>query len=108
GGARVGRDRVLLARQAGGVRQDVEDLHESRAEADRGLCDGTVRVMEANRGSSEHVRHFQEELEQLMARLLEMGGLAEEQVRLAVKGLTDGDHDVGSRVLAGDEPIKRL
>src|SRR5258708_17284199 len=56
----------------------------------------------------EHVRHFQEELEQLMARLLEMGGLAEEQMRLAVKGLTDRDHDIVSRVLVGDEPINRL
>src|SRR5881392_828872 len=56
----------------------------------------------------DHVRHFQEELEQLMARLLEMGGLAEEQVRLAVKGVVDRDHDVVSRVLVGDEPVNRL
>src|SRR5437773_11503189 len=53
-------------------------------------------------------RHFQEELEQLMARLLEMGGLAEEQVRLAVKGVVDRDHDVVSRVLSGDEPLNAL
>ena len=32
------------------------------------------------------VRHFQEELEALKARLLEMGGLAEERVRAAVQG----------------------
>ena len=32
------------------------------------------------------VRHFQEELEALKARLLEMGGLAEERVRRAVHG----------------------
>ena len=37
----------------------------------------------------QRVRHFQDELEQLKARLLEMGGLAEEAVRLAVKGLVD-------------------
>ena len=53
-------------------------------------------------------RHFQDELEQLMARLLEMGGLAEEQVRLAVKGLVDRDHGVVSRVLVGDAPVNRL
>ena len=35
------------------------------------------------------VRHFQEELEQLKRRLLEMGGLAEEQVRVAIKALVD-------------------
>ena len=58
--------------------------------------------------STEHVRHFQEELEQLKGRLLEMGGLAEEQVRLAVKGLVDRDRDLIDRVIAGDEPLNRL
>ncbi|MEQ1870293.1 MAG: phosphate signaling complex protein PhoU [Vicinamibacterales bacterium] len=52
-------------------------------------------------------RHFQEELEQLKARLLEMGGLAEERVRLSVKGLTDRDHDLIESVLAGDGPINK-
>jgi phosphate transport system protein len=54
------------------------------------------------------VRHFQEELEQLKTRLLEMGGLAEEEVRLAVKGLVDRDHDLIDRVLVGDEPLNNL
>jgi phosphate transport system protein len=54
------------------------------------------------------VRHFQEELEQLKTRLLEMGGLAEENVRLAVKGLVDRNHGLIERVLAGDEPINSL
>lgn len=54
------------------------------------------------------VRHFQEELEQLKTRLLEMGGAAEEQVRLAVKGLTDRDHDAVDRALVGDAPINAL
>jgi phosphate transport system protein len=54
------------------------------------------------------VRHFQEELEQLKARLLEMGGLAEEHVRLAVTGLVDRDRDVIERVLAGDTPLNAL
>ena len=54
------------------------------------------------------VRHFQEELEQLKTRLLEMGGLAEEHVRLAIKGLVDRDHDLIERVLVEDEPINRL
>jgi len=55
-----------------------------------------------------HGRHFQEELEQLKTRLLEMGGLAEEQVRLAVKALVDRDREAIERVLSGDEPINRL
>ena len=50
------------------------------------------------------VRHFQEQLEQLKTRLLEMGGLAEENVRLSVKGLVDRDHELIDRVLTGDEP----
>ena len=55
------------------------------------------------------VRHFQEELEQLKSRLLEMGGLAEERVRLAVKGLVERDHDVIDQVLVGgDEPVNKL
>jgi phosphate transport system protein len=54
------------------------------------------------------VRHFQEELDQLKNRLLEMGGLAEEEVRLAVKGLVDRDHDIIERVLVGDEPLNTL
>jgi phosphate transport system protein len=58
--------------------------------------------------SEQTVRHFQEALEQLKARLLEMGGLAEEQVRLAVKGLVDRDDDLIERVLVSDEPLNAL
>lgn len=54
------------------------------------------------------VRHFQEELEQLKTQLLRMGGLAEEQVRLAVKALVDRDAAGLEGVLAGDEPINAL
>jgi phosphate transport system protein len=54
------------------------------------------------------VRHFQEELERLKTRLLEMGGQAEENVRLAVKGLVDRDHDLIDRVMVGDEPLNNL
>ena len=54
------------------------------------------------------VRHFEEELAQLKTRLLEMGGMAEEEVRLAVKALVDGDQGLVDRVLSGDEPLNRL
>jgi phosphate transport system protein len=53
-------------------------------------------------------RHFQEELELLKARLLEMGGLAEEQVRQAVAGLVDRDRDLIARVLTSDDPLNAL
>jgi phosphate transport system protein len=54
------------------------------------------------------VRHFQEELEGLQSRLLEMGGLAEERVRAAVQGLVTRDLAIIEKVLAGDEPVNEL
>ena len=54
------------------------------------------------------VRHFQEELDVLKTRLLEMGGLAEERVRHAVAGLADRDFGLIESVLSGDEPVNRL
>jgi phosphate transport system protein len=54
------------------------------------------------------VPHFQEELEQLKARLLEMGGLAEDRVRAAVKALVDRDVSMVDAVLTGDHPINQL
>ncbi len=54
------------------------------------------------------VPHFQEELEALQGRLLEMGGLAEEQVRSAVQGLVARDTALVEKVLAGDEAINQL
>jgi phosphate transport system protein len=55
-----------------------------------------------------HVRHFQEELDLVKARLLEMGGLAEERVRLAVRSLVDRDRTLVERVLGGDSAINLL
>jgi phosphate transport system protein len=55
-----------------------------------------------------HIRHFQEELEQLKARLLEMGGLAEDHLRLAVRGLVERDLSLVERVLMGDAAINQL
>src|SRR4029434_9581709 len=54
------------------------------------------------------VRHFQEELEALQSRLLEMGGLAEERVSAAVQSLVSRDIAAIERVLYGDEPINAL
>jgi phosphate transport system protein len=56
----------------------------------------------------EHVRHFQEELEILKARLLEMGGLAEDRVQLAVSALVERDLQIVDRVLISDVDINRL
>jgi phosphate transport system protein len=54
------------------------------------------------------VRHFQEELEYLQTRLLEMGGAAEERVRAATEGLMSRDPEGIERVRRGDQPINDL
>ncbi len=55
-----------------------------------------------------HVRHFQDELELLKTRLLEMGGLAEDRVRLAVRALVERDLGLVERVLVSDAAINQL
>jgi phosphate transport system protein len=55
-----------------------------------------------------HIRHFQEELELLKARLLEMGGLAEDRLRLSIRGLVERDHALVERVLVSDTAINQL
>jgi len=54
------------------------------------------------------VPHFQEELEALQNRLLEMGGLAEERVRVAVEGLVRRDLTTIQNAIGGDDPLNRL
>lgn len=54
------------------------------------------------------IPHFQEELEQLKMRLLEMGGLAEERGRAAIRALVERDDELVDHVLAGDQPINAL
>jgi phosphate transport system protein len=56
----------------------------------------------------QRVRHFQEELDALQARLLEMGGLAEERVRVAIQGLVTREPSLIEKVMRGDEPLNRL
>ena len=55
-----------------------------------------------------HPRHFEEDLGQLKTRLLEMGGLAEERLRMAVRGLVDRDLALLEKVLTGDGDINQL
>ena len=55
-----------------------------------------------------HVRHFQDELEVLKTRLLEMGGLAEDRVRMAVRALVDRDSALVEKVLVSDAAINQL
>src|SRR6185503_17385115 len=55
-----------------------------------------------------NVPHFQEELDQLKSRLLEMGGLAEDRMSASVRALVDRDGGLVDSVLAGDTPINQL
>ena len=55
-----------------------------------------------------HARHFQDELDELKRRLLEMGGLAEDRLQLAIKGIVDRDLAVIDWVLGGDADINKL
>jgi phosphate transport system protein len=58
--------------------------------------------------SERYSRPFQDQLEQLKARLLEMGGLAEDRVRSAVRALVDRDLALVDRVLVSDGAINAL
>jgi phosphate transport system protein len=57
---------------------------------------------------SNAIPHFQEELDALKARLLEMGGLAEERVRTAIEALVRRDPALVVQVLDGDGPVNQF
>jgi phosphate transport system protein len=54
------------------------------------------------------VPHFQEQLATLKERLLVMGGLAEERVRVIMEALVEREMSLVDRVQGGDEPINQL
>jgi phosphate transport system protein len=54
------------------------------------------------------MRHFQEGLDELKSTLVGMAGLAEEQVRKAVRALVDRDTDLAQEVVAGEDAIDEL
>jgi phosphate transport system protein len=54
------------------------------------------------------MKHFQEGLDELKSTLVGMAGLAEEQVRKAVRALIDRNTDLAQEVVAGDDAIDDL
>ncbi len=54
------------------------------------------------------LRHFDEELEQLRATLLRMGGLAEKQLHDALQALTERDSALAERVIEDDHRVNAL
>lgn len=57
---------------------------------------------------STDVPHFLEDLDDLKARLLSMGGLAEDRVRTAVRAIVERDFTLLAIVLNGDNDINRF
>ena len=55
-----------------------------------------------------HPRHFAQELEGLKERLLTMGRLAEERLRIVVRALVDRDDGLVADVISGDSRIDEL
>ncbi|MFN9389829.1 MAG: PhoU domain-containing protein, partial [Betaproteobacteria bacterium] len=59
--------------------------------------------------SSEHTsKQFDAELEAVRARVLQMGGLVEEQIRLAVEALLSGDSELSNSVVNNDHAVNAL
>ncbi|MEO8040356.1 MAG: phosphate signaling complex protein PhoU [Betaproteobacteria bacterium] len=59
--------------------------------------------------SSEHTsKKFDAELEALRSRVLQMGGLVEEQIKLAVEALMSGDFELCSSVVNNDHKVNGL
>ncbi len=58
---------------------------------------------------SDHTsKNFDLELESLRTRVLEMGGMAEQQVRKAIEGLYSGDRPLLENVIRDDDRINRM
>ncbi len=59
--------------------------------------------------SSEHTsKQFDAELEAVRARVLQMGGMVEEQIRLAVEALLSGDYELCNSVVNNDHAVNAL
>ena len=60
-------------------------------------------------GSSEHTsKQFDAELEAVRARVLQMGGLVENQIQLAVEALVGGDVALMNRVISDDHRVNAM
>lgn len=53
-------------------------------------------------------RHFDQELEDLRAQILRMGGLVEEQIQRSIQALVERDVDLASRVIERDTLVNSL
>jgi phosphate transport system protein len=53
-------------------------------------------------------RRFNEDMERVRTRVLQMGGFVEEQLRLAVKALVEGDSELGEQIARDDYKVNRM
>jgi phosphate transport system protein len=67
-----------------------------------------VSVVSRGRDAMHQDRHLTERLDELKARVLVMGGLAEERLQVAMRGLVERDQDALADVIAGDARIDEL
>jgi phosphate transport system protein len=60
------------------------------------------------RGREENVRHFEQELDQLKAKLLEMSALVESAVYWSVQGVVEKNEELAQQVLSNEGRINQL
>ena len=53
-------------------------------------------------------RHFDEELQDLKKKLMDMGAMVESQIQGAIRGLTERDSDLARRIIANDNRVNAL
>ena len=53
-------------------------------------------------------RHFDEELQDLKKKLMDMGAMVESQIQGAIRGLTERDSDLARRIIANDHRVNAL
>ncbi len=64
--------------------------------------------MDPNSLGPHYSKQFDEEIEHARAQVLEMGGLVEEQLRLALRSLVKGDSELGEQVAENDHRINEF
>lgn len=58
---------------------------------------------------SQHIsQQFNEELEEVRSRVMEMGGMVEQQLADAVRALTDGNNALAEKVMVGDYQVNAM
>jgi phosphate transport system protein len=61
------------------------------------------------KGFSQHIsRQYNEDLEQIITRVMTMGGLVEQQLEAALVALVDGDQAKGEQVVTSDYRVNAM